>query len=289
MSKCLVVENRKGKILPACKQELSGDKRATYQCPIHCRSKLRGERKGKLCSNRHIKGKHGCRMHGGKQHVGLASKKLKHGRYSRYLTTLKEVSPEEAKLFEEIRSNPAFLSVAPDIYMMQTRIERLVFRAHSSGETGDRWRAAKKAFNDFMVAQEVKDRKASVTALGELSAALSAGVEEYDAWDEVKDLWKMMKPMMETERRRELEFSEVVQTTFVLHILKNLADSVKRNVTDQKALEAITLDIARCTGGAIRSVSLTRTNGGAGDSDGFDSVGSGSKEQTSAGSIRKRG
>src|SRR5262245_61761411 len=128
MPKCGLVENYKGKLLPPCTVELDSQER----CAKHCRANLRGERKGKLCTNRHRKGKRGCRMHGGNAKVGLASPNLKTGQYSRYLGALNK---ERRERFEQVRSNPDYLSLAPDIYMVQLRIDELVGKA-TSGESG---------------------------------------------------------------------------------------------------------------------------------------------------------
>src|SRR5215510_2146434 len=113
---CGLTEKRRGRLLPACKEKL--DNRG--KCSVHCRAKLRGDRTGKYCVNRHVRGRRGCRMHGGNTPAGLGSKKLKTGEYSRYLPVLR---PDMKKRFENAMRQSDILSLLPDICLLDARIE----------------------------------------------------------------------------------------------------------------------------------------------------------------------
>lgn len=257
MAKCGLVETRKGKTLPACKETLFTEK-GKLRCSVHCRGKLRGERAGKLCVNHHRKGKRGCRMHGGNAKVGLASPQLKTGEYSRYLQVL---SPSMLERFKGAQSNRDYLSLTPDIHMIQSRIELLVERAETTNETGQAWNDARAAFDAFIKANEEKNKAGTMTALAALNKAIQSGTAEYNAWSEVCDLWTRLQRLVESERKRALECGELLQMSIVLGILRSVAGLVRENVTDEIALTNITTGLRRITGGSVNSLDQTRRSG----------------------------
>lgn len=242
--KCGIVENRKGKVLPACKVDLRDDKRPTYQCRIHCRAKLRGERKGRLCSNRHVTGKRGCRMHGGTKKVGLASPSGKTLKYSRYVTVL---GPDAKKKFEEIMGQRNVLSLLPDIYMLDMQIDNWASRL--TNETGADWRDAAKYFDQFAAASDAKNKKGQVEALTMLGGVLRRGSERIADASSLVTLQNQRLKLISAERRHRLEHS--VHKGIVYQLIEALVKSLERNVEDVDAREKVGADIARFTGAAI--------------------------------------
>ncbi len=249
--KCGIVENRKGKILPACKIELVDDKRPTYQCRVHCRSKLRGERKGRLCSNRHVKGKRGCRMHGGTKKVGIAAPNKKTLKYSRYVNVL---GPEAKAKFQEVMRQSNVLSLLPDIYMLDMQIE--TWAARLTSESSADWREAMKAFEQFVAASDAKNKKGQVEALTILGAVLRRGSQRIADNDSLVSLQNQRLKLISAERRHRLEHS--VHKGVVYQLIDALQRSIERNVEDAVARERVGADIARFTGATV--VTENQTN-----------------------------
>jgi hypothetical protein len=79
MTQCGVVTKKR----PACLERLDRD----GMCPVHCRAKRRD---GTPCGNNHVKGRHRCRMHGGKSRWWVAHPNYKHGRYSKFALAARE-------------------------------------------------------------------------------------------------------------------------------------------------------------------------------------------------------
>ena len=207
--------------------------------------KAKSKRSQKQCKNNALKGKQVCRMHGGKSLAGIASPRLKTGEYSRYLTTL------DGKLrdrFLEAQKNPDILSLSPDIYMLDARIEDVMSRV-LQGESGERWRVALTAFDEFASAQADKNREGALAALTKLSNLLRSGVADYTAWDEVKDLWKHRTRLVESERKRLIESRQMMAVDVMLVLASALAAAVKRHVTNADTLAAIQRDVDRSTAG----------------------------------------
>lgn len=238
--KCGLIKNYKGNLLPACKEEL--DKRG--KCPVHCRARLRGERAGKFCVNFHLKGKRGCRMHGGKTKTTLGNPNAKSLAYSRYLPVL---SPSLKKRFENAMRQSDALSLMPDIYLLDARIETVLQR--QNGETSEAWAEALKAFDQFAGASEAKNKKGQVEALTMLGALLRRGSQEEGDWKEVRNLWDQRRRMVVDERRNRLEHS--VHKGIVFQLIEALVKSLERNVEDLNARERIGADIARFTGATV--------------------------------------
>jgi hypothetical protein len=253
--KCGLVEKRAKKTLPPCESEL-----VKGICSVHCRARLRGERKGKLCVNHHLKGRKGCRMHLGKRSVGMAHHNYQSGEFSRYIQVL---DPQTAERYKAMQSSPDYLSLSPDIYAAQMRIDEVLARART-GETGTSWKKARESFNAFLTAQEAKNRPASVAALAELRAALDAGNKEREAWDEVGVLWTRLQRLVESQRRRAIEHGELVALAVVLTILRTSAESIRRHLFDadidttirDAILGHVSADLGRITGGAISGMAI---------------------------------
>lgn len=262
--KCGIIEKRKGKTLPPCKRELREDKRPTYQCPVHCRSRKRvcgscdrrylkseGEAEKcpncgyqRRCSNHHVKGKRGCRMHGGTKKVGLASPNRKTLKYSRYVNVL---GPEAKKKFQEVMRQSDALSLMPDIFMVDLEIEGLASRI--TQESAADWRDALKYFDQFAVSSEAKNKRGQVEALTMLGGVLRRGSERVRDTEGLTSLQTHRMKMISAERRNRLEHS--VHKGLVFQLIDMIAMSLERHVKDDKAREAVGTDIARYTGAAV--------------------------------------
>jgi len=150
--------------------------------------------------------------------------------------------------FVEAQRNPDLLSLSPDIYLLDARLEEVVSRS-GQGESGKLWRQAKQAFDDFAKAQADKDREGAIVALTKLGSFLRTGLADYAAWDEVKDLWRHRARLVESERKRLIESQHMMAVDVMLVLATALASAVKRHVTNPDTLTAIQRDVDRSTAG----------------------------------------
>ena len=183
-------------------------------------------------------------MHGGPSPAGIASPTLKTGERSRYLGSL---GPRMQERFRAAQQNDDLLSLNPDLWMLDARLEDLIERAEA-GENQGRLKDALEAFEEFAAAQVAKDRETAFAALQRLSDILRKGTADYEAWNEVKDLWKQRTRMVESERRRKLENQQMVAVDYMLVMATALLASVKRHVENQETLKQIQSEFARITG-----------------------------------------
>lgn len=251
----------KAKPMAKCGLQVKGQPKCPHQldkegmCSVHCRAKTRHDGDGHPCKKRHIKGRKRCRKHGGASPAGIASPNLTTGEHSRYLTVL---SGKMRERFEQVQKNPDLLSLSPDIYMLDARMEEVVARS-GQGESGKLWRQAKQAFDEFATAQAAKDREGSIVALTKLGSYLRAGLADYQAWDEVKDLWRHRARLVESERKRLIESQQMMTIDVMLVLATALTSAVKRHVTNPDTLSAIQRDVDRSTAGQGAFTGFTDT------------------------------
>lgn len=271
--KCGLTERRAKKTLPPCSHELE----KTY-CPVHCRARNKSCRKcerrftkderdleacpecgyQRRCVNHHLKGRRGCRMHLGKRHVGMAHHKFKTGERSRYMQVL---SDEQLERYRQMQDAPDYLSLSPDIYAVQLLIEETFTRTRA-GESESAWRRAREAFNQFMDAQEKKNREASMSALMELRSALDAGNGRMDALVDLDRLWNRLQRLVESQRRRAIEHGELVQLSIIINMLRFSAECYRQRMKDAnidpitrgRILNEVSTDLDRLTGGAVSAL-----------------------------------
>ena len=92
---------------------------------VVCGARLR-KKPGRFCQRKRLKGKSRCGLHGGKSLAGIASKRYKHGRYSRYLPT------DLRKQYEESKHDPQLLSHEPDLRLMDLHLQTLIKQLDST-------------------------------------------------------------------------------------------------------------------------------------------------------------
>jgi hypothetical protein len=222
-----------------------GDLRACPQCG-----------KSRFCPNRHIKGRVRCAKHGGKSRAGLSSPRLTDGRQSRYLDVLQ---PKERKAYQKAQDGENLLSLEEDIALLDYRVRMLL------AGTGGRnlWKEVRQTFEEFASAQAALDRAASVTALQKLASLIRQGEDESKLWQEIGNLsWKQRPRLVLSETRRKGHIKELVQTVLVLDALRFVAESVRRNVTDEIALDNINADIRRAVAGTLQQLPATGKDDG---------------------------
>lgn len=190
-----------------------------------------------------MRGKEKCYHHGGKSLAGALSPSFKHGRYSQFL-------PQRFSSLIEAVKHGDILDLTDDIVVVSARIADVMNRI-DAGESGKLWERAKQAFAVFRAAQGDSDK--SGAALAELQGIFERGAADYQAWDEVKDLFLRRTKMVESQRKRAVESHQMLAVDEVLGMMRALAESVKRHVRDPAAIANISADFARFSGvGGVR-------------------------------------
>lgn len=185
---------------------------------VRCGAKLR-RREGKCHGWAMPNGK--CRMHGGKSLVGALSPAFKHGRFSRYL-------PQLRSIIESVKRGD-ILDLTDDIVVMSARIGDVLQRV-DSGESGSLWEKAKGTFAQFRKAQAEDDRDKILASLNELNEVFERGVQDYQAWEEVKDLFLRRTKMVESQRKRAVENHEMLALSEVTEMMRAVTEALKRAV-----------------------------------------------------------
>src|SRR3712207_2291629 len=107
-------------------------------------------RDGDPCKNAPVTGRTRCRMHGGKQPVGIARHGTTHGKYSAHLPTRMLATYEQAK------ADPELLALRDEIALADSRLTELLAQV-DTGESGATWKATFNALQDFKRANQRKD------------------------------------------------------------------------------------------------------------------------------------
>jgi hypothetical protein len=176
-------------------------------------------------------------MHGGKTPAALKSKILKTGEYSRYLPVL---SPGMKKRFENaMRQNDA-LSLLPDIYLLDSRVEEIISREAEARSN------ALTVFSELTLAFASDDDAAQADAGSRLRRILQNGVDSGD-WNEVKDLLKQRTRMVESERNNKLRDS--VHKSVAFQLVDALVRVVERNIEDPVMRQRVADEVMRLLGG----------------------------------------
>jgi hypothetical protein len=170
-----------------------------------------------------------CRIHGGMTPAGPASPHFKHGRYSKVLP---------ARLLERYQAaldDPDLLAMHHEIGVVDARLHELIGRI-DTGESGTRWKAIRRALQDYCDARGTIDEEAR---FGVLAETIEAGVSDEAAWREISGLIGQRQALVESERRRMVDLQQVITAGEAVALAAQLIDVVRRNVTDRKTLAAI--------------------------------------------------
>jgi hypothetical protein len=180
-------------------------------------------------------------MHGGTQPRGLAHPNTRHGRISKDLPT-RLVADYHAALQDE-----DLMALRGEMALVVSREADLIRRV-DTGEAGALWRSAQRAIADFRVAQRTNDAPAAAVALKAIEQAITDGVADYQAWDELLKTVEHRRRLADTERRRLEALEQSVTKKQALLLAGALIDAVRRHVHDRRTLAAIGLEFGRILG-----------------------------------------
>jgi hypothetical protein len=174
-------------------------------------------------------------MHGGLTPRGAASPHFKHGRYSRALP---------ARLLERYQSaldDPDLLAMHHEIGVVDARLHELIGRI-DTGESGARWKAIRRALQDY---RDARGTMGEETSLGVLAEAIEAGVSDEAAWREISGLIGQRQALVESERRRLVQTRQMISVEEATATFVAVLDAVHRHIHDRDTLAAIGREFER--------------------------------------------
>jgi hypothetical protein len=145
---------------------------------------------------------------------------------------------------QEAREDPAFASLREEISLIDVRLSEMVAQL-DSGESGTLYAALTAGWAALTAARDAGNNAKMVEALDTLGVAIAHGATQQAIWQEIVALIRTRQALVESERRRLVEFQQILTLEQATSLISAVAASVKRNVTDQTALRAITADLSR--------------------------------------------
>lgn len=129
--------------------------------------------------------------------------------------------------------------------MLDVRIGELLKRL-DTGETGAVWKELKEAW--LSVEHVMWDPSLLALALSQVGALIERGFGDQVAWGEVVELLERRRKLVSTEQKKKVADQQMITVQDALVMVQLIVQSVKRNVTDNKALAAISSDVRRVVG-----------------------------------------
>ncbi len=191
---------------------------------------------GVQCRQPACEGNTKCRYHGGKNLRGIASPSYIHGRYSKYL-------PERLReQYEEAQQDPELLALKDEISLLRIRTEELMARIDGN-DSAARWDLLKKQFQNLQRARFSTDAEKFKQAIADLEETIMESGPDHAIWAEIMALVEGRRKLVESERKRLVEMSQLITTEQAMGMLALILDTIRRHVTDQRVLSAISTDI----------------------------------------------
>lgn len=177
-------------------------------------------------------------MHGGKTPRDRGLPQTTHGRYSRYLPA------RLAGRYQEAQADTELLALREEISLIDSRLSDLLQRVDTN-EAGHWWKELQRVYDDFRVATAKADTEAARHCLNEWGRIIQSGSSDYAAWDEVYSTIEQRRKLVESERKRLVEMSQVITAERAMLLISALTDVIKSHVTDIGILSAISADIGK--------------------------------------------
>lgn len=221
---------------------------------IRCGAK---NRDGSPCKTWAVRGRKRCRMHGGKTPVGgAAHPTYTGGRYSKVLP------PALKALYEAAANAPDLLSQEPEAAILTARMVQLQGNIRDAGETARMWRDAAAAHRRWQLAlaataaaQGRNDAAAvdhhsreAATHAAALGAILEAGAGDSERWEEYTRTVDTRRKVVESERKRLVEASQMLPFAQVCVIFDALIETLRKEITNGDQLARITAELAGLLG-----------------------------------------
>ena len=191
---------------------------------IQCRAHRK--RSEAQCKNRVVDGMTVCRYHGGNTPVGVNSVHYKHGKYSRHL-------PEKIRMrYKDALDDPDLMSLKHDIAVTEARLTELMEKI-DSGEAGKVWHNLKKAGVRFEDAYKSGNSDKLMQSVEAIRKLVTTGSNEYDAYNEIKDMQEHRRKMTETENKMLIAKQQMIPAEQVMVLIGVIMEVIHKHVTNQ--------------------------------------------------------
>lgn len=203
-----------------------------------------------------------CYMHGGATPAGVACANFKDGSRSKeaHLFHLPRRMAEEYKLGT---NDPDILSMDADIALLFARQCDVLSRV-DTGESGEMWASllgslkevarCRKAVQEALYHQDPVEIKQAGKDLSEVLESIEslaqAGVSDYAAWREVKDLSERIRKARETEIKRRVQQQEMITQQRLDMTLGKVLLVLRSHILDRKMLGDVSADLRRVVAAA---------------------------------------
>lgn len=181
-----------------------------------------------------------CRMHGGNARGGVASATFVHGNRSKYLP--KNIMGK----YEELADDPALMQLRDDVAivtsLLNDRLEKL-----ETGEAAKLWERARKSNDDIRKALNSENFAGMDQATKDLDRIIGEGLTIHEILNEVQNLIDQRRRLIESEQKRLTMAQQMITSEQAMVFVAAIVDTVRRNVTDRDALQAISMDISKLT------------------------------------------
>lgn len=188
----------------------------------------RSKRTGEQCKAPAMQGKSVCHIHGGKSPGGIASPSLVTGRYSKYLPLRLH------ERYAEALADGHLIALREEISLLDSRLADVLSRV-DTGESGEMWKTVQGLMRDVDKAKD-EDRQ---DALADLRFAITAGCQDWAAWEEVRSLIEQRRKLAETERKRLVDEQQMIQVDQAVLLIGRVAAIIRQHVTDPLTLATI--------------------------------------------------
>jgi hypothetical protein len=172
--------------------------------------------------------------------MGIASRRLKDGRFSKYMPKggLK-------RAYERAASDRELISLRDDLALIEARQAQLL---ESLGEAATPpWEEAAGALREFRAAMEAKSTPRMQAALARLEGLFTAGAAapkvQAKVWREFRALIAQKTRTAAAEVKRLVDMRQMMTKERIAEFVYAMAEAVRRNVTDPATLNAVQRDL----------------------------------------------
>lgn len=144
-------------------------------------------------------------------------------------------------------ADPDRLVLDAEIAIIDARVNDLL-QLVDTGESGRLWSELQKQWMAFQAAEAAKAKPDADQAKWRVGQLITEGMAEWTAWNDVISLIDRRRKLVESERKRLVQAQKLVTTDQALALLASLVDAVRRHVSDDAVLRAITNEYARLVG-----------------------------------------
>jgi hypothetical protein len=209
-------------------------------------------RAGGWCHRMPTRGMTRCKLHGGAQPVGMASKQFKHGFYGRHIPG----SPL-ARTIKDALEDEDLIQLKEDVAVYNAHMVELLKKL-GTNESGTAWEELKELsaqMSGSMAELDAAVRSGDTPMFNQAVAAVKAGVvalrgiveaaqDRRNVWEEIHETQDGKAQKVSMEWHRQVDLKRMIPADQAMSLILAIMHSVKRNVTDIRAQEMIALDIS---------------------------------------------